>query len=257
MNVALYRRAAGGGSYQGLWAMTERGAQQLTCRPRHLQIGPSGMHWDAAGNLHIAVDEWTAPLPQRLRGHIVLRPQVLPGRDFSLGDEGRHRWQPICPRGRIEVDFASPRLRWEGEAYLDSNQGERPLERDFSAWQWSRSTLSGQRSHVFYEILAADGGQQMLALGIDAQGRIEPLPLPPRQSLAPTGWGLPRSSRTGSGCELMATLESGPFYSRSLLRDPQTGSIAVHESLSLRRFDQAWVQAMLPFRMPRRARNAA
>jgi carotenoid 1,2-hydratase len=30
--------------------------------------------------------------------------------------------------------------------------------------------------------------------------------------------------------------------------------IAVHESLSLDRFRSRWVQALLPFRMPRRAR---
>jgi carotenoid 1,2-hydratase len=30
--------------------------------------------------------------------------------------------------------------------------------------------------------------------------------------------------------------------------------VAMHESLSLDRFMRPWVQAMLPFRMPRRAR---
>ena len=36
--------------------------------------------------------------------------------------------------------------------------------------------------------------------------------------------------------------------------DPKPGQPvrAMHESLNLRRFRQAWVQAMLPFRMPRR-----
>ncbi|MDC6169194.1 hypothetical protein PO768_17395, partial [Paucibacter sp. XJ19-41] len=64
---------------------------------------------------------------------------------------------------------------------------------------------------------------------------------------------LARSTRAAQAPELLATLESGPFYSRSLLRDPLDGGLAVHESLSLQRFRQPWVQALLPFRMPRRA----
>lgn len=49
------------------------------------------------------------------------------------------------------------------------------------------------------------------------------------------------------------TLTDAPFYARSvigthLLGEPVT---AIHESLSLTRFASPWVQAMLPFRMPR------
>ena len=197
------------------------------------------------------MDEWTSPWPQPLRGHIHLQPQVLPGQDFSLDDAGRHRWQPISPRARIELDFNAPALRWQGEAYLDANRGTRPLERDFSAWSWSRSALSGQRSRLLYDLQTCDGGERVLALDIDAEGRVEARPPPPRWPLPATGWGLTRSSRAEQPPELLATLESGPFYSRSLLRDRLDGRLTVHESLSLQRFGQPWVQAMLPFRMPR------
>ena len=235
--------------------MTERGAQQLQSSAQQLQIGPSCMHWDGEGNLHIEVNEWTVPLPRRLRGHIVLRPQVLPARHFALDPAARHRWQPICPRARIEVDFDSPRLRWEGEAYLDANQGVRPLECDFSEWHWSRCALSGQRSHILYDIKPVDGAEQMLSLDIHGDGRIETLHKPLSHDLGPTRWGLIRRSRADCETRLVATLESGPFYSRSLLRNPADGTVAVHESLSLLRFAQPWVQAMLPLRMPRRALN--
>jgi carotenoid 1,2-hydratase len=48
-------------------------------------------------------------------------------------------------------------------------------------------------------------------------------------------------------------LEDAPFYARSLLDGGYGGQPAaiMHESLSLRRFRQPIVQAMLPFRMPR------
>ena len=54
----------------------------------------------------------------------------------------------------------------------------------------------------------------------------------------------------------MKTLEDTPFYARSLLDTHLLGqaAVAVHESLSLARFRSGWVQAMLPFRMPRTRR---
>lgn len=254
LNLSLYHRPPGRTRYERLWAMTERGAQQLRRSERELHIGPSRLAWGADGDLHIGVDEWTAPWPQRLRGHIRLQPQQLPGQAFALDAAGRHHWQPIAPRARIELDFDAPQLRWQGDAYLDANLGTRPLERDFSSWHWSRSALPGQRSRVTYEVQCADGSERALALDIAASGDIEPRPLPPRCELPGTAWGLARNSLAAQPPELLATLESGPFYARSLLRDPADGTLAMHESLSLRRFNQPWVQAMLPFRMPRRAR---
>jgi carotenoid 1,2-hydratase len=52
------------------------------------------------------------------------------------------------------------------------------------------------------------------------------------------------------------TLEDTPFYARSVLQTRLLGqdAIAVHESLSLDRFRNPIVQAMLPFRMPRARR---
>ena len=54
----------------------------------------------------------------------------------------------------------------------------------------------------------------------------------------------------------LRSLEDGPFYARSLIESTLLGERVhgVHESLSLDRFAAPWVQALLPFRMPRRAR---
>jgi carotenoid 1,2-hydratase len=53
----------------------------------------------------------------------------------------------------------------------------------------------------------------------------------------------------------MQTLEDSPFYTRSVLSTHLLGepATAMHESLSLDRFSTAWVQLMVPFRMPRAA----
>ncbi len=251
INLSLYRRAPGATRFQRLWAMTERGTRDLQRNAQHLRIGPSQLAWEHDGSLSIDIDERTAPWPQRLRGRIALHPDMAPCQDFALDAAGRHAWQPISPRARVALDFDAPALRWQGDAYLDANHGTRPLERDFARWQWSRSALPGGRAQVLYEAEALDGGTRALALDVADDGRIAPLPLPPPQALPGTAWGIARGTRAAQPPVLLGTLESGPFYARSLLQDPATGALAVHESLSLQRFRQPWVQALLPFRMPR------
>jgi carotenoid 1,2-hydratase len=251
VNLSLYRRPAGAMQFKRLWAMTERGGRQLQRSARQLQIGPSRLAWVADGSLQIDIDEWTAPWPRRLRGRIHLQPDALPGQAFALDAAGRHVWQPVSPRGRIELHFDAPGLRWQGDAYLDANHGTRPLARDFDSWQWSRSALPGGRSRVHYEVQTPGGASRALALDVDAGGRLHTRTLPLLHPLPATAWGLARSCRAERPPALLATLESGPFYSRSLLRDPTDGTVSVHESLSLQRFARPWVQAMLPFRMPR------
>jgi carotenoid 1,2-hydratase len=101
---------------------------------------------------------------------------------------------------------------------------------------------------------------------VDAAGRLHPAPTPPdgaqidplrRWPLPRTRWGLSRATWCAGQPSLVDTLEDGPFYSRSLWSPPgavneSPGHWAMHESLSLDRFANPWVQAMLPFRMPRR-----
>jgi carotenoid 1,2-hydratase len=80
----------------------------------------------------------------------------------------------------------------------------------------------------------------------------------PREIALPgTRWGLARSTRCDEDARVVRTLVDAPFYSRSQLDIRVEGSCApaIHEGLSLQRFRTTWVQAMLPFRMPRIARR--
>jgi carotenoid 1,2-hydratase len=234
--------------------MTERSEQQLARSNQRLQIGRSALSWQGSA-LQVDIDEWTAPWPQRLRGRLTLQPQALPGEAFELDAAGDHLWQPIAPLARAEVDMQSPALRWQGEAYIDHNRGSRPLAHDFQSWQWSRERApGGEAARIVYDALARDGSARGLHLHIDATGQLTALPMPAPAALPPTAWRIPRHGHQldGGTPSLLATLESGPFYARSLLQQPG-GGVAMHESLSLDRFDSGWVQALLPFRMPRRA----
>jgi len=245
MNVALYRAGA------DRWAMTERGRADLSRTQDTLAIGPSNMRWDGAA-LTLDIDEWTAPLPSRVRGTVTLRPKAISERAYALDLNGRHHWRPIAPRARIEVNFDGGALAWSGEAYLDSNWGAEPLEHGFRSWHWSRAhTQHG--SMVHYDVTPRVGDDRSLALRFDEAGVAEEIESPPWQPLPNTFWRVPRVARGETPPRLARTLEDAPFYARSHLTGEIDGEAAdiMHESLSLDRFRAPIVRAMLPFRMPR------
>jgi carotenoid 1,2-hydratase len=249
INVALY--GAGGRR----WAMTERGAAELARTPDSLVVGPSALVWDGRG-LTIRFDEVAVPWPRRVRGEVRLAPLARPGRSFRLDPAGRHRWHPIAPRARISLRLASPALAWEGEAYFDSNDGDRPLAEDFLGWDWSREAGTGG-GRIIYDARLREGGTTTLALALDGAGALVDVGAPPPARLPRTWWALPRSTRSdaGTAASIIRPLEDTPFYARSVVATRWDGehTTFVHESLSLTRFVSPIVQAMLPFRMPRRA----
>ncbi len=238
--------------------MTERGLPAIARDAASFRIGPSRLVWKG-DDLLLEVDEWTAPLPSRLRGRIRLVPEGLTGRVVELAAAGGHRWWPIAPRARVEVVLDEPVLRFSGHGYLDANEGLEPLEAGFRSWNWSRAGDGGEAA-IFYEGIRRDGSALALALHAGRDGSFEPIPAPPSQPLPRSRWGLVRSTRVDPGhqARLVRSLEDGPFYARAQLATRLLGRAlpAIHETLSLDRFARPWVQLLLPFRMPRRARWA-
>lgn len=249
LNVALY------GPRARRWAMTERGRSALWRDRSTLKIGPSQVHWDGQA-LVIDVVERGATLPLPVRGRIRVSPEVLGQRRFRLDPQGRHIWEPLAPRARVEVCFSDPDISWTGQGYLDANHGSEPLEAGFADWQWSRAHLKGGETAVMYEGQLRSGDDFGMALRIGNDGNAEVVEMPAPVALPRTGWQVKRLTRADApdGARLRATWEDTPFYSRSALSSRLFGEdvIAVHESLSLDRFRSTVVQWMLPFRMPRR-----
>ena len=245
LNVALYGRPK-------RWAMTERGRSALYRDRTQLRIGPSLVRWDG-DCLVIDIEEVTAPLPSRLRGQVRVHPGALTGRVFTLDGAGRHRWSPIAPVSRVEVAMTSPGLSWSGPGYLDSNWGERPLEADFVHWDWCRAPMPDGAA-ILYNATRREGGEQSLALRVGKNGEVSDFTPPPRVELPATFWRVPRNTRADAAVTVRQTLEDAPFYSRSVIDTHLLGQrvTAMHESLSMDRFTAPWVQAMLPFRIPRR-----
>lgn len=249
LNVALYGRQA------RRWSMTERGRGALRRDSRMLHIGPSRLTLDAHG-LVIDVREWSVPIPLRLKGQIRVRAKTSFDGDFALDAAGRHLWAPRAPRAEVEVDLEAPRVQWRGEAYLDTNRGSEPLEHAFTDWDWARASLPDERTTVHYHLRCRDGSTRALNLSFGDEGARDVPPLA-RLSLKSTRWGIPRpaSADANTTPKVVATLEDTPFYARSRLHARWNGETvdAMHESVSLVRFTKPWVQAMLPFRMPRRS----
>ena len=263
VNVALY----GEGGHR--WAMTERGRAAVARDAARRAVGPSHLAWDGTA-LVVTLDEVTFPLPGRIRGQVRLDPTSLNAEAFTLdpgpdtgpdpgpdpGGAGTalHQWRPIAPTAAVEVVLEKPALCWRGHGYLDSNWGAVPLEQSFVRWDWSRAPAAGGAA-VLYEGRRRDGTDFSLALHFDRTGRAAAMAPPPIQTLGKTAiWRIPRATRA-DGAALQATLEDTPFYARSVLKTRLLGeaTTAVHESLELDRFALPIVQAMLPFRMPRRS----
>ena len=251
LNVALYGRPR-------RWAMTERGRRAVYRDATQLRIGPSLVRWDGA-SLAIDIDEVTAPLPSRIRGTVRVHPAALTGQIFPLDGAGHHHWSPIAPACRVEVALGSPALTWSGPGYLDSNWGARPLEADFVHWDWCRAPMPDAAGRpgaaILYNAIRREGGEQSLALRVEGDGAASAFPPPPRIRLAPTFWRMTRDTRVDAGhtATVRQTLEDAPFYSRSVIDTHLLGQpvTAVHESLSMDRFINPLVQAMLPMRIPR------
>ena len=234
--------------------MTERGRTALHRDATRLSIGPSALHWDGT-HLTIDIAEVTAPLPSRLRGTVRVTPAAVTGRIFDLDQAGRHTWSPIAPISHVDVALTSPDLRWSGPGYLDTNSGTRPLEADFVHWDWCRAPMPDGAA-ILYNATRRHGGEQSLALRVGRDGSVQDVPPPPRVTLPATRWRIQRQTRAepGQTIEVVQTLEDTPFYARSVLDTRLLGHrvTAMHESLSMDRFTAPWVQAMLPFRIPRR-----
>jgi carotenoid 1,2-hydratase len=245
LNVALYGQTR-------RWAMTERGAARIARAADTFAIGPSALHWDGDA-LVMTINERGMPFGQPLRGTVKVWPQAFTGRSFTLDAAGLHRWSPLAPRAHVEVALTQPRLRWTGTGYLDSNDGDVPLERSFARWHWSRAAMPDATA-ILYDVSPLAGAGTSLALRIDRAGTVSNFAPPAEVSLRPTRWGIRRATRAdGGAAEVRETLEDTPFYARSVLNTHLLGHevTAMHESLSLSRFSKPWVQAMLPFRMPR------
>jgi carotenoid 1,2-hydratase len=174
---------------------------------------------------------------------------------FLLDEAGRHRWTPLRLNARATVRFDNPhRTEWSGPAYVDTNDGDEPLERGFRSWDWSR-TSGSDLTHVVYDVTRADGSMSSVRRTFRQDGTHVPLSGVEAFEVGKTRWGVRRRvpSDVGTPPRVSRSLEDTPFYARTLSTARVAGQPVhlVHETVDLQRFDRRWVQFLIPFRMRR------
>jgi len=249
INVALY------GDAGKRWTMTERGRRHRSRDAQRFAVGPSSLHWDGQA-LVVEFDERGASIPYRVRGRVRLMPDALCRFVTELDQGGRHRWGPIASCARVEVDLDSPNIRWSGRAYMDSNDGDEPIDRPFHDWDWSRAQLADGSTAVIYDVRPKAGDDRVIAQRFAVDGSSEAFSAPPRHALPRSAWRIDRTMRSAPDAPpaLLQTLEDTPFYVRSTISTSLLGErvTAIHETLSVPRVVSLPVRLMLPWRMPRR-----
>jgi carotenoid 1,2-hydratase len=248
LNVAIYSKGA------SRWAMTERGASSCFRTKDEFVIGPSSVAWDGQ-SLRIQILETSTPWAQSIKGQIRVWPDQLFNFSETIDHKGNHRWGPLAPSARVEVNLTSPDLKWSGQAYLDSNEGDEPISEGFHTWNWSRAKMRDNSTLVFYDMQWPGHEDKLLSLRFEPNGAVTPMPAAPVQRMKNTAWQIGRRMRSDAPVSLHEQLEDTPFYQRALLNFSYAGEklLAFHETLSVPRLVSPVVQAMLPFRMPRRA----
>ena len=233
--------------------MTERGRGSLHREPDALAIGPSAIAWDGDA-LVVRIDETTFPVPSRLRGTVRLHPQVADHAFETLDGHARHRWWPIAPLARVEVELERPALRWSGTGYHDANAGDEPLEAGFVDWDWSRAPL-GREAAVLYDMRRRDGSEHTLALRFRPDGSVEHLSrcrgrtCPERSGACAAGrrarWPARQRAPDPGGHAVLRPLGGRHASARAAgddhAREPRPRPV-----------QRRWVRMLLPFRMPRR-----
>lgn len=237
------------------WAMTERGRAQVRRDAASFSLGPSRLWWSGSA-LELVFDERCAPIPRRIRGRLRLHPGGLCPFVAPLDAAGHHRWGPIGPCSRIEVELEEPALRWSGHAYLDSNEGDEPVDRAFADWDWSRATMANGDTTVIYDVQPQRAPRRVIARRFHPDGSHTSFEAPERHRLPTSAWRIARHVRAQAPPppRLERTLEDTPFYVRSQIASRLLGEdiVSIHETLDVPRVTSLPVRLMLPWRMPRR-----
>lgn len=245
MNVALY------GEQKRAWSLRERAISPSDRSSDGVAIGPSSMRWQG-DRLRVEIDERTTPFGRSLRGSVTLYPELCTGLSLRIDERGEHRWWPVSPLARIEVDLPEPGVRFTGHGYYDANAGPVPLESAFETWSWSRAR-SDDLAFLTYDLKSSAGPRHSLAFKVSARGEVADLDPVWSASLRRSYWGLTREARVDAGepCRIVRSLEDGPFYSRALVATRFDGRpvLAMHEALAAHRLRRRWVQRLVEYRM--------
>lgn len=255
INVALTSKRTGASRW--IFSEYDRFDGDLS---RGLTIGKSSLAKRSDGVYELSLEDKPPAygLPLGVKGRVRFTsdgPTAVPSEGpFVLDRAGAHRWAPVAPRCRVDVDLSAPNLRFSGDGYHDINHGDEPLSQAFVRWHWARSH-ERDRTRIRYDRALRDGTRRVLDIESTRDGlRFDHRDEARAMELAMGGWTLmePAALRVDDHTVLrdVRRVESSPFYARYTARTPK-GEPAVGEHLDLDRFALPMMQRMLPFRARR------
>ena len=170
------------------WTMTERGRASVSRDAHEFVVGPSRLHWDGA-SLVIDIDEIGMPLPRRVRGRVRVWPRgaVRPSSRRST-TAARHRWGPIAPCARVEVELEQPGAALERPRLprLATRATSRSTGRSPSGTGRAPRCADGSTA-VIYDVRQKQRRRPRASrCASRADGAAEPFEPPPRQALPRT-----------------------------------------------------------------------
>jgi carotenoid 1,2-hydratase len=255
VNVALTSKRTGASR----WVFSEYDRFDGDIR-RGVNIGRSSLSKRSDGVYELSLDDRQPAyaMPLAVKGRVRFTsagPTAVPSDGpFVLDRAGAHRWAPVAPRCRVDVDLTAPNLRFSGDGYHDINHGDEPLGAAFTRWHWARSH-ERERTRIRYDRALRDNTRRVLDVESTSEGlRFDHRDELRAMELALGGWTLmePAALRVDDATVLkdVRRVESSPFYARYTARTPK-GEPAVGEHLDLDRFALPTMQRMLPFRARR------
>ena len=247
LSYSTFHVALGGAHSR--FALTETGAVERG--PSRLQVGESSLSYED-GLLTATLDERTA-FGRRVVGRIRVELDGLLSNEVVLDEHGHHRWTPLAPSARAHVELDTPAVRFSGHAYLDANEGDEALEQGFSQWSWARFVDPEGQATILYDTTERHGVVTERTFRVGPTGlELQPGDALRSVELPKTIFRLAPSLRVDPGSSVRVdSMQDAPFYARALVRGQAFGRpvTGVHEWLDLRRFENPWVQRMIPYRM--------
>jgi carotenoid 1,2-hydratase len=239
LHVALYGQTACHAQRLVPCDQVERGAA-------HLCIGRSRLRWER-GDLVIDLGLQRGLGRRPVRGRVTVS-VISQSREARVLDAaGLHSWWPVAPGARARVELEQPGVSWQGPALHEVRWGNEPPVRMFSRWT-TLHTLHEEGALTACATEGRDGARHSSAAFVSGEGTTQVLPAGDVTPLGTTRWGL----RPACPGVVMAseTLEDTPYFVRSrlLIKTPAGPRSATLEHFDLGRWQQRWVQGLLPWR---------
>jgi carotenoid 1,2-hydratase len=110
-------------------------------------------------------------LPRRIKGTIRFSPDAVTSQVFDIDQDGRHRWWPVSPTGRIRLEMRPGQRAGPAMATWTATGAANRSKTVSSSGTGRADNCSDGDAVILYDAIRKDGGRGQIALRIGATGR--------------------------------------------------------------------------------------